>query len=809
MRTNKSNGASATERSRDGDQKLEAAPPSGKMNNVLRTKNNFRSLSVKDLLEARDNYHYHLLNKPNVVGTAIGLYLIRKTENEPPARPSDSARKDAAPQKPKGARTFANSEVRTYSWPCILVLVDNWEDDTAFAAGKRLAPQDMVPKTLYLPDGRMVPVCVVKVDRTTSDRVTMPDARWPHSRFGPGMPIVVEHQGVERRATAGCLVTDGHTTYALTSRHASGATGQLVRTIAGGERVPIGTASDKQLTRLPFEVVYNEYVSRRAYVNMDAGLVELEDLTDWTTRTYGLGPTGAVADLNAMNITLRLIDEPVLTSGAASGRLEGRIKGLFYRYRSVGGYDYVSDFLIAPRDLDGTTDVPSTQAGDSGAVWHLVVPTDDGSNGGDGAPDEYTGELRPLAMEWGGQAFRAGNTSGRYTFALATSLTTICRELDVELVTEDHTGVNPFWGRFGHYSIASVAVQALPNGTLKDFMEANLDRISFDHFDAKKMTDYLKEAKTNGNYVPLADVADEIWKTHVSKPGGRDTRYSGMGRTNGPEHPTHYADIDVPDADGTTLLEHSLDPQNLTVAFWKRFYDDLGITEQRDRGLLPFRIWQFHTAMKGFAAEGKAAEYLCAAGLMAHYVGDSCQPLHGSHLADGYSDRTVITAHHKRDTGEEYTKESHEGAGVHSAYETKMLDRYDEEISAGMQQQVDTISGTLPTTGAKAAMEIIQLMKRCAEEIPPPALVDAYIAAGGKPVVATIDALWADFGPQTINVMTDGAQVLARIWAGAWKDSTLSRQNDLGAIDQDTLRDLYMQRDFVESFDLDNIEQAL
>lgn len=771
---------------------------------VLATQNNFRSLSVKDLLEARNNYHYHLLNKPNVVGTAIGLYLIRKQEAEPPVRGAAPPRKEGDAPKPKGVRTFANSEVRSYSWPCVLVLVDRWEDDTAFAANNPLKPEDMVPKTLYLPDGRMVPVCVVKVERTTSDGIRMPDARWPHGRFGPGMPIVVEHQGVERRATAGCLVTDGHTTYALTSRHVSGMKGQRVSTITAGRREPIGTASEKQLSRMPFEQVYSEYTSRRTYVNMDAGLIELDDMGDWTTRTYGLGTTGAMADLNAMNITMRLIDAPVLATGAASGRLEGRIKALFYRYRSVGGYDYVSDFLIAPRDLSEKSTTPTTQAGDSGAVWHLVVPM-----GTNGAADEYAGELRPLAMEWGGQAFRIGSTSGRYTFALATSLTTICRELDVELVTEDRTGVNPFWGRFGHYSIASVAVQALPAGRLKSFMEANLDRISFDHFDAKQMTEYLKEAKKNGDYVPLADVADEIWKTHVSKHGGRDTVFSGNGRTNGPEHPTHYADIDIPDANGTTLLEHSLDPAKLNVAFWQQFYDDLGLTKQKERGLLPFRIWQFHTAMKAFAAQGKAAEYLCAAGLMAHYVGDSCQPLHGSHLADGYSDRPVTTTHHRRETGEEYTKESHEGAGVHSAYETKMLDRYDAEISSGMQQQVNTISGPLPTTGAKAAMEIIQLMDRCAREVPPTTLVDAYIAAGGKPVVATLEALWQQFGTGTINVMTDGAQVLARIWAGAWENSALSGDSGLGAIDQDTLRALYMDRDFVKSVDLDNIAAEL
>jgi hypothetical protein len=46
----------------------------------------FASLSLKDLIEARDLYHFHLMNKANVVGTAVGLYLIR-TKQEWPQRP--------------------------------------------------------------------------------------------------------------------------------------------------------------------------------------------------------------------------------------------------------------------------------------------------------------------------------------------------------------------------------------------------------------------------------------------------------------------------------------------------------------------------------------------------------------------------------------------------------------------------------------------------------------------------------------------------------------------------------------------------
>jgi len=47
---------------------------------LFKSSRNFSSLSLKDLIEARDLFHYHLLNKKNVVATALGLYLIRKRD---------------------------------------------------------------------------------------------------------------------------------------------------------------------------------------------------------------------------------------------------------------------------------------------------------------------------------------------------------------------------------------------------------------------------------------------------------------------------------------------------------------------------------------------------------------------------------------------------------------------------------------------------------------------------------------------------------------------------------------------------------
>src|SRR5579859_6275709 len=42
----------------------------------------FRSLGIRDFLDARDQFHVHLAQKPNVFSTAIGLYLIRASDPE-------------------------------------------------------------------------------------------------------------------------------------------------------------------------------------------------------------------------------------------------------------------------------------------------------------------------------------------------------------------------------------------------------------------------------------------------------------------------------------------------------------------------------------------------------------------------------------------------------------------------------------------------------------------------------------------------------------------------------------------------------
>src|SRR4051812_41044844 len=100
--------------------------------------NDFDSLSFRDLLEARELYHVHLMNHPKVVATAIGRYRVRVEDSWP--EPDGTIK-----HKGTGPRTLSNSEVRSYSWPAILVFVDTWLDVDKFGKDKEYDARDMVP----------------------------------------------------------------------------------------------------------------------------------------------------------------------------------------------------------------------------------------------------------------------------------------------------------------------------------------------------------------------------------------------------------------------------------------------------------------------------------------------------------------------------------------------------------------------------------------------------------------------------------------------------------------------------------------
>src|SRR5215467_9583683 len=83
--------------------------------------------------------------------------------------------------------------------------------------------------------------------------------------------------------------------------------GTRISALIRNRRVAVGSSSERQLTRLPFNQLYPGLPMRSTYVNLEIGLIELENVNDWTSQVYGLGPIGPLLDLNDHNLSLRLI----------------------------------------------------------------------------------------------------------------------------------------------------------------------------------------------------------------------------------------------------------------------------------------------------------------------------------------------------------------------------------------------------------------------------------------------------------------------------------------------------------------------
>jgi hypothetical protein len=739
----------------------------------------FNALSVFDLLSAREQFHYHLMHKPNVVGTATGRYRIR-TEDPWPSK--DTPQADAAVRRTHPERRLDNSEVRPYSWPAILVFVSAWVEPDEFAN-----PESAVPSAVYLSDGRRVPICVIKA--TLDAQSPESEARWlyPGSLLGGGYPVLCDIQGREHFASVGCLVSDGHRVYALTNRHVAGEAGTPIFSILNGNKEQIGVSSALSETRAPFADLYPGWPGKDTYVNLDIGLIDVADLNRWTTQVYGLGEIGALADLDISNLSLRLIGCPVRAHGAAGGQMRGEVCALFYRYKAVGGFEYVADALIGPQ---GTVSL-GTRPGDSGTLWLVDSP---------GSVEDK----QCLALQWGGQVFSSAQGTQASSFALATFLSTVCNRLNIDLVPQWNSGNPDYWGAVGHYGIATVAIGLLPKGNLRTLMQANLERISYDVANINKKN---MQGLSLLDFVPLADVPDMVWKVGAHKRGGMSS----------PEHANHFADMDrvlkKAVSGGKTLLDICKKAANVDVAVWQSYYDAVKTEhpdEDESRGLLPFRVWQIYKAMVGFVSAGDVKSFVCAAGILSHYVGDSCQPLHISYLFNGDPDRAKKGQVRDPNGGTKMGMIPL-GKGVHASYEDDMVDRHVDLLMPQVQKLA--ASSALPksvTGGKNAAVAVVHLMQATFAKIAPMDLVNAYVKTLDEKPAARADALWQDFGKDTAQVMADGSRCLAQLWVSAWieggGDKTIKQ---LGAVSEAALAKIYQDNTFLPSKTLDTIAPLL
>jgi hypothetical protein len=750
---------------------------------------NYPALSLMDLLRARDLYHRHLMNKAGVVATAVGKYRIRRGDSWPG---------DKVKVKGTGPRTLGNSEVRPYSWPCILVFVDEWLNPSTFGGKgkKKTNPDDFVSNRLYLPDGTLVPVCVVESPQ--EDASVAPGRNvpiFPRQFLGGGYPLLIQSQGTEQFATAGCLVTDGHTCYALTNRHVTGELGEPVYTLSGGDTKPVGISSEKQIGRELFEQVYPGWPGRQSYLHMDIGLVKLEDKTSWRPDIYKVGPLNNAVDLSSDHFTLNLVGANVRAHGATSGDMVGTVCALFYRYKAMGGFEYVCDFLIGPRD-----DVPfQTHPGDSGTVWVLDYP--------EVTADRHDEDRMPLAVQWGGHILSTNDDKNRQSYAMGTCLSTVLNRLDLDLVrTWDHE-LPEYWGAVGHYTIANLACQNIADRGLRALMLANLANITF-------KLDYITDphmkglaAKKEGNFVPLADVPDLAWQAGL---------YPRGVRGHNPESPNHFADMDEPPPDGSkSLLDLCRGPKGtvnssyVDPAVWLKHYQLFSGRKPRVRsetrppqfsyGLLPFRVAEIYDQMVRFASKD-IASFIAAAGIMAHYVGDAGQPLHISYLHHGDPDDSMLDPRAKSGGDKPANRVSRQNA-VHGSYESDMFKYHAVELQDGLTRAVPKARVPLIKGHRTAAASVVSLMLKTFDILPPRNIVDRFkqVSEGQKPKPIA-NALWQSFGTQTVQVMANSCRYLAMLWESAWKEGGGKAKATAGPpITKTKLIGLYSKKPFLES----------
>lgn len=729
------------------------------MTNPISTPRSFNMLSLDDLLEARDHYHDHLLAKQNVIATAIGRYRIRCSDPWPQSlQDEDSDLAGVNPSSGKAPRRLQDSEVRGYSWPSLLVFVRSWVEEAS------LSPYEMVPKRLHLRGNRAVPVCLIEAPPIAPMAVR--PQRVERDLIGGGCPLMVRVQGRERFGALGALVSDGNRVYALTNHHVAAVPGTTVYALLSGDVVPIGRVSEKHLRHLPFDQVYRQWKADDVRLHVDVGLVEIDDLHRFTSSIVSVGRLGPVANVGPRNLDLSILGSKVRAFGAASGEMRGEIQALFYRYKSIGGTEYTTDFLIGPRRDDATF---QTHPGDSGTLWLFEDPE---------------GPQQPLAVQWGGHVFAdADNAAARSAYALASNLSTALNALGVDLVNS-WAPEPEFWGAMGHYSLALHAIDAIKNPALKALMTANTSRISYPE---SEFTKDVGKGLSKADFVPLADVPDYVWKS------GADENFAGR-RVKRIEGPTHFADVDHALDDGTTLLEQCLaDPAKIDPQVWLAYYRAVGAT---DYGSLPFRVGQIFAAMVDALENNKKARFVAAAGILSHYVGDACQPLHCSHMHDGDPNGALTVV---IEGGEE--KEVPVTKGVHSAFESDMLNRHFGTVLTKVRERVAQPAAFGSVTDEAAARRAaVALMGRCFNKLSPREIVDSYESVLDLGPAGRADALWESLGDRALDLLADGAGTLAMLWDAAWEagrgDQTSFQRT---AVPEGDLRALYFDKDFLPS----------
>jgi hypothetical protein len=670
------------------------------------------------------------------------------------------------------------------------------------------------------------------------------ESRVPRNLLAPGTPLINKHgQGIDRLATAGCLVQDGERYYVVTNRHVVGDPGTPICALQAHREPEIGVAASKGITREDFHAVYPNFRSTNQRLLMDVGLVEIDDVLAWKTDIENISPLGPVLDIYDNSLTVQLIGQKFIGRSAISGLIRGEIHGLFYRYKSMGGSEYISDFLLGPETRDAP-DLKAKEAlekrrrdlnielavhhGDSGTVLHIEHTETVAKNGSKSKVRQTT--YYPFALLWGKEEFMANGMAETQPYALATALSTALDRLNLDFVRGVNLDQRYIWGWVGHYIIGrslTIAVDLLTSD-LKRFVDKNIDLLALQPNDAlDNNVKPLDGTDVDPAFVPLADVPDNVWKSNVNGviekgEDGKNHRTPGPGSRGQHDNKNHYCDLDLEYQQGKTFLELNFrDPDTyLNPSEWMKYYAAIApllaawhklLKKAHDKptaangsdhwGALPFRVHQLFDIMVAAAKDKDAALFLCAGGVLIHYIGDGCQPLHSSYMSNGDPSKVVPRP---RSEGNKI-----EADGVHVGYEDDMIayGHTDGGLDAKLRTKIkDLKSETIIDIkdGYDASKALIHLIYKTQQQIPPKAIVDRWVELRGHHKDDRNKAMWKTFGDDTIVCMARGTRYLTKIWQAAWDagggDTTIGEGTRLS---ERALMKLYNNPDKMPSVSLD------
>ncbi|HXT85343.1 MAG TPA: hypothetical protein VN704_13630, partial [Verrucomicrobiae bacterium] len=224
----------------------------------------------------------------------------------------------------------------------------------------------------------------------------------------------------------------------------------------------------------------------------------------------------------------------------------------------------------------------------------------------------------------------------------------------------------------------------------------------------------------------------------------------------------------------------------MNIHIWNEFYESIN-TDTSHRGALPFRIWQIYNEMIRFLKAGDIEKFVCAAGIVSHYVGDASQPLHTSKY------------HHGHPGNQSESR-------VHSVYETNMIDKFAVEIVTGVNEKLSGMKSEPSISdsnkgGKTIAGSVVDLMKKSMQILPPLDIVDAFNESSGQ---IRLEHMFQVLGNRTIDVISEGCITLATIWENAWKEGNGDQisEDKITLIGSENLQQLYSTITFLESFRL-------